>query len=528
MQRPLGAQISHMLRARGVEVIFGIPGVHNVELYRGIEESGITHVLARHEQGAGFMADGYARATGRPGVAFVISGPGLTNILTPLGQAYSDSVPVLAISSCLEAHDDRIGRGRLHEMRNQELAAETVCAWSRTAHTAETAFQLVDRAFAEFASQRPRPRHIQVPIDTLGARVASVPPTMPPPARPVAADAAIGQAVDMIAPARRPLFIFGGGVAGAQAACRALVAKRGAASFTTYAGRGLIPAGDPLGFGATLASELSPEVIARADLVVAVGTELSEVDLWRTDLGHDAPLVRIDIDPQVLADHHGAALGILGDGRDALERIADRLETGTSDWTAAEVADYRRRVRAATDAVRPGVLPVVEMVLDALPDEAVIFSDMTQFAYSGKTLSLERAGMWHHPHGFGTLGYALPAAIGGKLGLGPQAPVLAIAGDYGFQYTVQELATAVEEGLNLPILIWDNGMLKEIEASMARAQIEPVAVTARNPDFLALARAYGAAAEEPATPAALATAITAAFARNVPTVIRMTPQALSP
>ena len=112
--QPLGAQISHMLKARGVEVIFGIPGVHNQELYRGIEEAGITHVLARHEQGAGFMADGYARATGRPGVAYVITGPGLTNIMTPMGQAYADSVPMLVISSCLSRSDLGAGHGRLH------------------------------------------------------------------------------------------------------------------------------------------------------------------------------------------------------------------------------------------------------------------------------------------------------------------------------------------------------------------------------------------------------------------------------
>ena len=121
--RPLGAQISHMLKDRGVDVIFGIPGVHNQEMYRGIEEAGITHVLARHEQGAGFMADGYARATGKPGVAYVITGPGLCNIMTPMGQAYSDSVPMLVISSCLEQEELGMGRGRLHEMKNQEIAA---------------------------------------------------------------------------------------------------------------------------------------------------------------------------------------------------------------------------------------------------------------------------------------------------------------------------------------------------------------------------------------------------------------------
>ena len=143
-KRPLGAQISHMLKSRGVDTIFGIPGVHNQEMYRGIEEAGITHVLARHEQGAGFMADGYARASGKPGVAYIITGPGLCNIMTPLGQAYSDSVPVLAISSCLDETARR--RGQLHQMLDQEAAGACVCEWSLEARDADSAYVLIDRA----------------------------------------------------------------------------------------------------------------------------------------------------------------------------------------------------------------------------------------------------------------------------------------------------------------------------------------------------------------------------------------------
>jgi len=166
--RPLGAQISHALRARGVTTVFGIPGVHNIELYRGLREAGLTHVLARHEQGAGFMADGYARATGKPGIAYVITGPGVTNAMTAMGQAYSDSVPMIVLSSCLERRDLGIGRGRLHEMKDQQGAAATVTAWSLTAMDAATAYRLLDRAFTECALDRPRPRHIQVPTDVPG------------------------------------------------------------------------------------------------------------------------------------------------------------------------------------------------------------------------------------------------------------------------------------------------------------------------------------------------------------------------
>ena len=169
MARTLGVELAHRLAAHGVRDVFGIPGVHNVELYRGLNEAGLTHVLARHEQGVGFMADGYARATGKPGVGLVISGPGLTNIMTPMGQAYSDRVPILIISSCLDDADAR--QGQLHQMIDQRVAAQTVCAWSLQANSAADALRLVDRAFAEFAAGLARPVHIQVPIGVLSATI---------------------------------------------------------------------------------------------------------------------------------------------------------------------------------------------------------------------------------------------------------------------------------------------------------------------------------------------------------------------
>ena len=168
MKKPLGAQIPSILKENDVEIIFGIPGVHNIELYRGIEEAGLKHILARHEQGAGFMADGYARATGKPGIAFVITGPGLCNIMTPMGQAYSDSVPMLVISSCLNHGDHAVSKGRLHEMRDQEAAAATVCEWSKTALDVSNIYDLINKAFYEFSAKRSRSKHIQIPIALLG------------------------------------------------------------------------------------------------------------------------------------------------------------------------------------------------------------------------------------------------------------------------------------------------------------------------------------------------------------------------
>ena len=518
--RPLGAQISHMLKSRGVDTIFGIPGVHNQEMYRGIEEAGIRHVLARHEQGAGFMADGYARATGRPGVAYVITGPGLCNIMTPLGQAYSDSVPVLAISSCLD--ETAAKRGQLHQMLDQEKAGATVCDWSCTANSAQAAYRLVDRALTEFQTHRPRSKHIQVPIAQLEGTAEPAPAT-PPVAR-VAAQAGPDHVISTIKSAKRPLFVLGGGACGDTRAVRDVVAKLGAASFVTYAGRGLIDvSADPLHFGAYLARPDSAKTAASADCVIAVGTELADVDLWRDELGHTCDFIRVDIDPKVLAQSPQDTM-LQMDAAAFFHWVLAHLEdhSASTGWTADEVAKSRALWRAEADAERPGIVPVCDALRAVMPADTMYYSDMTQFAYTGKEVwDMDRPGHWHHPSGFGTLGYGLPAAIGGAVAR-PGLPTVAIAGDYGFQYTVQELGAAVELGLPLPILLWDNGKLKEIEDSMVRAQIAPNAVIAHNPDFCALARAYGAYAVAPETFAELQEEALKALKADKPTLIYMT------
>jgi len=520
--RPLGAQISHMLKDRGVEVIFGIPGVHNQEMYRGIEEAGLTHVLARHEQGAGFMADGYARATGRPGVAYVISGPGVTNILTPLGQAYSDSVPVLAISSCLDETDAH--RGQLHQMLDQRGAAATVCDWSEEAGSADAAYQLVDRALAEFQTQRPRPKHLQVPISLLEGPASAAPKRQPVADLPTDGHAAAGIIALHLSTAQAPLFIFGGGAMGGPA--REVAERFGAACFTTYAGDGLA-AGYALNFGCYLGRPSSVEVIAQADVVVVFGSELSESDLWRADLGRKGTLIRVDRDTEVLTDRHHADVPLCADAPAVLRALLKTPDVKPAQsWDAKTVARRRAAWRQEADAERPGIVPVLDVLKSVLPDDTCVFSDMTQFAYVAKEVwDLDPAGQWHHPTGFGTLGYALPAAIGGAIGR-PGLPTVAMVGDYGFQYTLQELGVAVELGLTLPIIVWDNGKLKEIEDSMVAAQIAPNSVIARNPDFLALARAYGAAAVAPKGADALRQAVRDALGTQGPTLIYLTADSL--
>ena len=527
MDRPLGAQISHMLKDRGVDVIFGIPGVHNQEMYRGIEEAGITHVLARHEQGAGFMSDGYARATGRPGVAYVITGPGLCNIMTPMGQAYSDSVPLLVISSCLD--EVATVKGQLHQMKDQRTAAGTVCDWSEEARSPAAAYHLIDRAMTEFDTMRPRSKHIQVPIAALEAiappapgRIESETLGLPEPDT-----YAIGKVAKALAAAQRPVLLLGGGATVGASLYPKLASKTGAAVFCTYAGRGIMPGDHPLYLGSTLASGEAAGLLAKADLLVVVGSELAEVDIWRDRLGHACPMIRVDIDPaQLTGERQEGDIQVLSDAYPFMEAVLDVVADTPepSKWPVDEIAQYRRTCRAQLAADRPGILPVCDALRACLPDQTMIYSDMTQFAYAAKEVwDMDRPGLWHHPYGFGTLGYATPAAIGGAVAR-PGLATMAIIGDYGFHYTCQELGVAVELGLPLPIILWDNGKLGEIEDSMVRAQIAPNAVVAHNPDFCKLAEAFGARAVAPETLADMQTAVTEAFSASGPTLIYLTPQ----
>lgn len=527
MEKPLGAQISHMLKDRGVEVIFGIPGVHNQEMYRGIEEAGITHILARHEQGAGFMADGYARATGKPGVAYVITGPGLCNIMTPMGQAYSDSIPMIIFSSALD--EVSATKGQLHQMKDQRAAAETVCDWSHEALTASSAYDLVDRAFTQFEQSRPRPKHIQVPINQLQTLAPAPPPRFSrtrPHSQPVDHEA-VEQIAHAVSVAQRPMMIVGGGARAGSAHAQLLAERAGMAVFCTYAGRGIMPADHTLFFGSMLARRDSARILAQADLLVVVGSEMAQVDLWRDTPGHNCPVVRIDIDPsQLTGPSRAGALSVVGDAAAYLEALSHALDGKkvVSDWDTAEIAATRSRWRAEVDAERPGVLPVCDALSAVLPKDTMIYSDMTQFAYAAKEVwDMPAPGHWHHPYGFGTLGYAMPAAIGGAVARSGK-PTMAIIGDYGFHYTMQELGVAVELELSLPILLWDNGKLKEIEESMIRAQIAPNAVVARNPDFCKLAEAFGAKTAAPRSCTELQDEVMRGFEAGLPTLIHVTPE----
>lgn len=526
-----GEALVGLLESYGVDTIFGIPGVHNVEMYRALPRSGIKHVLVRHEQGAGFMADGYARATGKPGVCFTITGPGLTNIMTPLGQSWSDSSPVLCISSALDIADSAQGRGRLHEMQSQLGAAQTITNLTVRAYTPQDVRDGVARAFSAFAAQRPRPAYLELPLDLLKVPSGSGWTAHRSPKLPQADADQTKEAAELLGKAKSPVILLGGGALGAGKTALAIAEKLGAPILTTTAGKGSVPGDHPLCLGYRLASSSGRKLLKEADAILCVGSEMAETDFWESGFLLSKGLIRIDLDPMVLARPHAADIAILADAAPALAAIAANLpaydHSARRKASEKKIADLLAGEPATEDALRKMLRQVLAVIRESLPRETVIASDMTQIAYAANEIfPVYEPRTWLHPVGFGTLGFALPAGIGAKFGT-PDKPVAVMIGDYGIQYTINELGTAAEHKLPLVILMWNNDALGQIRDDMVNKGIQPNAVTLVNPDFQALAKAYRCHAEKPDSLKALGQAIGRALKADGPTLIEMTPRMLN-
>ena len=528
-----GEALVTLLEHYGVELVFGIPGVHTVELYRGLAASTLRHVTPRHEQGAGFMADGYARVTGKPGVCFIITGPGMTNIATAMAQAYADSIPMLVISSVNATRQLGGGAGRLHELPSQRGVFAGLTAFSHTLLNADELPQVLARAFAVFASERPRPVHIEIPLDVIVAPACGMTSGAAVlPAKPAGALTALDAAAALLASARRPLILAGGGAIEAAPELRALAERLHAPVALTINGKGLLPRGHALSIGSTQSLPATRTVVREADVVLAVGTELGETDydvVFDGGFAIDGKLVRIDIDSQQAMRNFPPDVAIAADAKLALAALDARLATRPlqprdAGWGALRVSAVRAAVNAGYDAPTRAQAALFDTVSDTLPD-AVIVGDSTRPVYAGNFV-FEAAvprSWFNSSTGYGTLGYGLPAAIGARLAAGNR-PVICLIGDGGLQFTLPELASAVEAAVPVIVLLWNNRGYAEIRKYMVERDIEPIGVDIYTPDFLALARGFGCCAASADTPALLANELKQAAGRHVPTLIEIDEQ----
>ncbi|WP_347311589.1 5-guanidino-2-oxopentanoate decarboxylase [Defluviimonas sp. SAOS-178_SWC] len=484
----VGEALVKSLEARGVRVVFGIPGVHTVELYRGLAGSSIRHVTPRHEQGAGFMADGYARVSGQPGVAFVITGPGLTNTLTPMGQARADSVPMLVLSGVNRRDTLGKGLGHLHELPDQRGMTALVALSSERVEDPTTLSPALDRAFAGFATGRPGPRHIEVPTDVMGlAAATAAPQPVPEPLLPAAGT--IAEAAARLAGAKTPLILVGGGALKAEAALRALAEALDAPVVQTVNARGLMHR-HPLTVPASPSLEPVRDLIRGADTVLAIGTELGPTDYdmyGRGGLPWPKGLIRVEVDAAQLA-RHPADLALHGHAEAVLPALVAALPDGTATGGAARAETARKGALAALDDTTRAGIAVLNAVRDTLPG-SIFVGDSTQAIYAGNLYyDHDRPGGWFNAAtGFGALGYAIPAAIGAALA-DPRAPVICLVGDGGAQFTLPELMTAVDENLPIAFLIWNNHAYGEIAASMDAVGVSVIGCHPTPPDFKAVAQ----------------------------------------
>jgi acetolactate synthase-1/2/3 large subunit len=515
------------LRAEGVRHVFGIPGVHNLAVYDALfGQRDITHILARHEQGAAFMADGYARVAGEPGVVLVTTGPGATNTLTPLAESYASSIPVVVLMSDIAR--DLLGRdlGALHEVPNQIDCFRPLTRWAETVTEGSAIGAAVAGAFDRLRTGRPGPIALSIPNDVLGAKVDAIARTARAGGRPPCHPNEIAEAAAMLARAERPLIVAGGGVVSAGAAGELVtVARRlGAPVITTVMGRGVIAETDPLWLGVMSNKRATEAAFREADVVLAVGCRFAARStkglLLNLEFGPHQSLIHLDIDATVIGKMFKPALGILGDAKDGLVRLAARLGAGAPapGWEWSVLAGRRT---ATSGRYTFELYEFMKTLRAAVPADGIMVNDQTGVNYWQEwKYPVLSPRTFLYPIGSATLGYAIPAAIGAQIAA-PGRAVVCVVGDGGFMFSVNELATAVKYRLPIAFLVMNDDRYGAIEwlqqAMFGRSGEADLA----NPDFIALAHAFGARGERLTSTHELPAALAAAFRANGPTVLEM-------
>lgn len=520
-----GAQLAiEALEAHGVETVFGIPGVHTLALYDALHSSSIRHVLARHEQGVGFMADGYARATGKPGVAVVITGPGVTNIATAIGEAYTDSSPVLVISSNVESPylDDM--RGNLHDLKDQMSVMRAVTKWNARITDAGEVQGIMSEAFERLGSGRPLPVHIEIPLDVLD-QTADTDPAQHEPfsASPELSEGKLANAVELLASSKRPLIYAGGGAVSSGAApyILQLAERLHAPVLTSIMGKGAIPEDHPLALGANWgAGNAVDDYLQRADLVLVVGSKLGAQATEMFQMSLPENVIRIDIDPREMHLNAQPSTPLLGDAALLTARLVDALVSKELSGVDQTQEARELRVEAERTSWFAERRDYIDALRRAIPRDGIVSNDMTMMSYVACSVyPVYEPRTFFFPSGFGTLGFALPAAIGAKIGR-PDAAVVAVVGDGGFQYTMGDLGCAVQERMALPIVIFNDSTYSAVKhAQMEERGARYLGVDLVNPDYVKLAEAYGIPGVRAHSPQELEREVRAALERDLPTII---------
>jgi acetolactate synthase-1/2/3 large subunit len=517
-----GGALVEMLRRHGVDTIFALPGVQNDALFVAFYDAGeaLRVIHTRHEQGAAYMAFGYARASGRVGAYAVVPGPGFLNTTAALATAYATNAPVLCISGQIPS--DLIGRGfgLLHEIPDQLGILQTLTKWAGRIEHPTQAAALVNEAFRHLRSGRPRPVGLEIPPDVLALEieVALPSPEAPPPAAEPDPEQ-IDRAAALLAVAKKPLIFVGGGAveAGEELLGIADLLQAPVISFT--GGKGILSDRHYLAQSALAGHELWRD----ADVVLAVGTRLHQPQLrWGTD--RDLKLIRIDIDPTEITRFFRPALGIVADakaGLAALHRALDRVAAKRAS-RKDELDALKSRTLASLDERLGPQCEYLRAIRAELPEDGIYVEDLTQVGYVGRmAFPVYRPRTYIHSGYQGTLGFGFATALGAKAAR-PDLPVVSVSGDGGFMYNVQELSTAARHGIDIVAIVFADGAYGNVR----RMQKEDygnrlIGVDLQNPQFPKMAESFGVAGARTTSPDGLRRELAAALKRRGTTLIEV-------
>jgi acetolactate synthase I/II/III large subunit len=523
MTRMTGGQaLVEMLRRHGVETIFALPGVQNDALFVAFYDAGeaLRVIHTRHEQGAAYMAFGYARASGKVGAYAVVPGPGLLNTTAALSTAYATNAPVLCISG--QVPSELIGRGfgLLHEIRDQLGILQTLTKWAARIDHPTQAGKLVNEAFRQLRDGRPRPVGLEMPLDVMALETeVALPAAEAPPAITTPDPVLIDKAAGLLARAKKPLLFVGGGAVAAAEEVLAVAEMLEAPVVSYTGGKGIVSDRHYLAQSAFAGHELWRE----ADVVLAVGTRLHQPQVrWGVD--SDLKLIRIDIDPTEITRILKPALGIVADAKPALAALHRELGRNRARRPSRkeELETLKSRSLAKlADALGPQC-EYLQAIRAELPDDGIYVEDLTQVGYVGRVaFPVYRPRTYIHSGYQGTLGFGFATALGAKVGC-PDRPVISISGDGGFMYNVQELSTAVKHGIDIVAIVFADGAYGNVR----RMQQEDygnrlIGVDLHNPQFPKMAESFGAAGVRTTTPEGLRRELAAALKRRGTTVIEV-------
>jgi thiamine pyrophosphate-dependent acetolactate synthase large subunit-like protein len=514
------------LKAHGVSTVFGIPGVHTLHIYDALRrEPAIRHILARHEQGAGFMADGYARVTGKPGIACVITGPGVTNVATPVADAYADSIPLLVIATAGPRAWTGRPSGDLHELKDQFGVMRALAGWNRAVETLDEIPGAMRDAFRALKGGRCRGAYLQIPLDLLAQEDdMTIAPWVPPAVLGPNA-AALAAAAKILREATRPVIVAGSGVTAANAnhQLAQLAVLLGAPVLLGGKSRDVLPSDFPLALsvsGYGLPDALI-SLVSDADAVLVVGSKLGDQRTGQRRLRFAANLIHIEVDPAEIGRRYPARVAMECDAGAALASLIDAL----SDLPArvppiAEIQRARASIEAQARKVFGPALDYLDAVRAATPPDGIIVADMTMLGYAAADyLPVHGPRTFIHASEICTIGCGLPLALGAKAGA-PEKAVVALCGDGGFLLNTGELATAVQERLPVVVVVFNDSQYTAVKDEQRRAFGKRyIATDLVAPDYVALAKAFGADGVRAASPDQLRAAIDSALSTGRTTLI---------